>query len=90
MSNAKVLRGQMRQIVKELLPELIDSEFQKEQYKKLADEIMARLAIIEKHVASTLAEVNKRSKETTSYMMSQTIAASPVLMPKVGGEDEKN
>ncbi len=67
MSNAKVVRGQLRQIAKELLPEVINQE----QYEVLKKHIDSRINEIEAFVKKTLTEMNENHKNTMGYLVRQ-------------------
>lgn len=82
--NTKQLRGQLRQIVKEMIPELTQLEL----YNALQKANNARLEQIAKNVEEivknvndrveqTLKEVNDRSKDVQDFVMRQ--AAAPAL-----------
>lgn len=77
MSNeAKVIRGQIRQIAKELLPEALASEINKEQYRRLSTEIMSKLKLIEDNVKDTLLKLDQRSKDAQAYIIRQVNSAA--------------
>lgn len=76
MSNSiKQLRGQVRQIVKELLSEVLNDEL----VQALRKDIYTRLDAIDKHVKSTTQEMNDRTKETQSYVVRNLTLASTVV-----------
>jgi hypothetical protein len=72
MSNLKQLRGQLRQIAKELLPELLTGEF-REQMEQL---IKARMDQIEADTKKTMHEMNTRHKDTMGYLVRQVTVPS--------------
>lgn len=77
--NLKAIRGQLRQIVKELLTSELVAASQKQVY----DMLHKRLDAIDAHIKSQLEEMNERSKETQSYVvrnlaLSQVKAATKV------------
>lgn len=72
MSNIKMLRGQVRQIVKELLPEV----FKEELTKAIQKEIEERLNRVDSHVKAAVAEMNERSKETQNYVVRNLVLAT--------------
>lgn len=76
-SNAKVLRGQLRQIAKELLPEALSSVLVAEQYKQLQAEIHGKLQVIQAQVTETLTRLDERSKEMQMFVMRQ-VANGPM------------
>lgn len=65
MSDAKVIRGQLRQIAKEILPEVLAGEL----LVKLQQDNVARLNEIAKMVNDRLNEIDSRSKDVQSYIM---------------------
>lgn len=78
----KKIRGQLRIIAQELLPELLTTELKSAMYDRLTAVITARLSAIEKDIRATMDEINNRSKETQDYIIRNTSA--PIL--KVGEE----
>lgn len=77
MSNqAKVIRGQLRQIVKEMMPELLVAELKAEMYKNIADSLQAQLITVEKQVKDTLNKLDERSKDIQSYLVRQSMITS--------------
>lgn len=79
MSSIKMLRGQVRQIVKELLPEV----FKEELTKAIQKEIEERLNRVDNHVKAAVAEMNERSKETQSYVVRNlALANTQATAPK--------
>lgn len=70
MSNAKQLRGQMRQIVKELFPELVATEL----YSKLQEENKKQLDLIHKLVRESLERMDNRQKDVQSLIMREIAA----------------
>lgn len=69
MSNTKLLRGQMRQIVKELLPEILKEEL----YKAIEVEVIKRINSIEEFTKKKLEEMSLRHKETMMALLRHTI-----------------
>ena len=65
----KELRGQLRQIVKEVLPELLVTELKSALYAGLTKVISARLDAIQEDVKKTMDEINSRSKDVQDYMV---------------------
>lgn len=82
MSNqAKVLRGQMRQVVQEILPELIQQELKTALYKKLAEDMTSRVKAIEDNVKAVLDQLDQRSKDTLDYLVRQSIQVPQMNVP---------
>lgn len=87
MSNpAKMLRSQLRQIVKEILPDLLTSEMKSALHEQLRVEVQKRLDNVTKNVKETLDTIDQRSKDVQSYLVratTQTAAPTEVsLEPK--------
>lgn len=70
--NAKEVRKQLRAIVEEILPSVLESAVLKEVLKKLHEENMSRMDKIDGHVAQVLGVVNERSKDMMGYLVRQT------------------
>ncbi len=68
MSEIKQIRGQLRQIAKELLPELLHEQ----QYAALKAHVDARISEVEKFVKQTMTEMNERHKDTMGYLVRQS------------------
>lgn len=66
-AEVKQLRAQVRNVVKELLPEVLSFELETALYKKLED----RLKDLEAHVKKTVHEMNERHKDTMGYIVRQ-------------------
>lgn len=71
--NTKELRGQIRQIVKELLPEIMGSELIAAIDKKLSENVKK----IEGQVKETMHEMNERHKSTMSYLVREVTVVKP-------------
>jgi hypothetical protein len=65
---AKQLRGQMRQIIQEMLPNLLTHEVLKA--IKESNDVMVKS--LEKHVKETMKEMQERQKDTLGYLVRQT------------------
>ncbi len=73
MSNtAKELRGQLRQIVKELFPALVSTEL----YAKLQEENKKQLDLIHKLVRERLDHMESRQKDVQSIILREIANAS--------------
>lgn len=76
--DAKLLRGQLRQIVKEMLPELIKQEL----FTESTSLIRSRLEEINKMVKSELTRIDDRQKDIQALIMKELAASSlPKLEP---------
>jgi hypothetical protein len=70
-NEAKVIRGQVRQIAQELLPSILNQEFSQQIYSQLQKEITFKLEEIQAMVNTTLNDMNKRAQDVQAFMMSQ-------------------
>lgn len=77
--NLKQTRGQLRQIVKEVLPEVLTTELRSALYAEIAKVVSARLNSIEKDVKRTMDEINTRSKDATDYLVRNV--STPIQVP---------
>lgn len=65
MSDAKLIRGQMRQVVKEVLPEVLKEQM----FQELKNHVDARLSEVEKYIRETMDLMNTRQKEVLKYLV---------------------
>jgi len=72
MSDAKLIRGQVRQITKEILTDLIATEL----FAKLQEENIKQLNEIVKMVTERLDQIEQRSKDVQSYIMREMANSS--------------
>lgn len=70
---AKLIRGQTRQIAKEMLTEEAVKAITAEVLKAVSE----RLSNMEKNVRDTLALLDKRSKDVSGYLVRQASTPSP-------------
>ncbi len=70
--NVKFLRGQVRRIVKELLPDLFNTETAKGMERNVMTRVDSRLSEITKAVRETLDTVDKRSLDLQAYVVRNT------------------
>lgn len=68
MSNLKQLRGQLRQIAQEILPELIKEEL----FKHVLSAVNVHMAKLEGVVKKNLEDMNERQKNFQAYLIRQT------------------
>lgn len=66
----KDLRKQLRNVVKEILPEILTQE----QYLELKKHIDKNIKNIEKIVKDSMHEMNNRQKDTLDYLVRNTVA----------------
>lgn len=69
MNNAKILRGQVRQIVQEMWPELVKEEG----VRLLFVSTEKRMAALEKQMKEVLDKVDARSKDMQSMFVRQLL-----------------
>lgn len=77
----KAIRGQLRQIAKEMMPEVLASEL----LLKLQEEQKARLNELAKMVVDRLNEMDDRQKAVQSYIMRE---AANATTPQFSQADE--
>lgn len=65
--SAKALRNQLRQVVQEVLPEVLAGDL----YKKLQEYNTGRLDLITEEVRKTLQHLDDRSKSVQDYIVRQ-------------------
>lgn len=88
MSNqAKMIRGQMRQIVKELLPDMVEKELRTALHEKLASEVQKRLDNVTKSVKEVLETIDQRSKEIQGYLVRQSSTPMPPAAQPLAPEE---
>lgn len=79
--NVKFLRGQVRQVVKQLLPEVFSTETSKAMEKVLVTRIDSRLSEITKVVKEALDTMDKRSLDMQSYVVRNVaVPAAPAAV----------
>lgn len=78
-NQVKVIRGQVRQVVKELLPELLGNELIAAIEQQVSKSVHARMDYLSKNVKETLQAIDTRSKDATSYLVRQTTAPEGAL-----------
>jgi hypothetical protein len=69
----KAIRGQIRQIIKELLPDMINQELQTAMYKQLSGELSAKLLVIEGDIKKQLLEMDNRAKDVQNFIMREML-----------------
>lgn len=72
--NLKQIRGQLRQIAKELLPELLKQEIAQASYKNLKETITSQLTGIQTEVKKRLDLIDDRSKTIQNMMLREAVA----------------
>ncbi len=79
--DVKLIRGQLRQVVKEILPEMLKEVLGDALFKAHAEDINTKLKKIEENVRETLTLVDKRSKDSLSYLIRQTTENAVQTLP---------
>lgn len=80
--DVKELRKQLRNIVRELLPELLSQEQSTAIKKELQVQIEDRLKKIDQHVQDSMKSIDSRSKDVQAYIMRQINSE----LTKLGGK----
>lgn len=88
--NVKQVRGQVRQIIKELLPEILGSEVINTIEQKLTKQATARLELITKNVQDTMKQIDDRAKDVQAYLVRQTTTAAPLTAQPASVESDQN
>lgn len=86
--DAKVIRGQVRQVVKEVLPSILESEAFNALYSKLAKELQEKLEIIQYNVTESLKTMDGRSKDVQQFIMNQVQAEMAKNAPKAPSQGD--
>lgn len=84
-ANVKLLRGQVRQAVKELFPELVKSEL----YQDASKLIKERLDIVHEMVRSELNRIDERQKDIQGLVMRE-LASGRLPTPSVSEESPES
>lgn len=69
----KQLRGQLRQITKEILPEVLSQELANGVHKRLSGEISTKLLNIELMIKERLDAMDARSKDIQEFILRKSI-----------------
>lgn len=72
MSDAKVIRGQVRQVVKEVMPEILRAEITEQVRKELTAKFDRRFTELAKHLQATMDAIEQRSKDVQAYVVRQS------------------
>lgn len=76
MSNSKQIkeiRGQVRQIVQDVLPGVFTAELQTALYKQISGELMAKLQVIDQELKRQLQTIDERAKDVQSFLMREVV-----------------
>lgn len=76
--NIKVIRGQVRQAVKELMPEVMSAELKTAAYKEISEELGRRLEFINTQVLTQLELMDQRSKDMQNFVTREILASVQV------------
>lgn len=77
MSDAKLVREQIKNVLDEKLPEILQEEVIKAISKKVDEHLVARLKQIEGHIGETLKRIDERSKDVQSFIVRELTKAVP-------------
>ncbi len=80
--DAKLIRGQVRQIVKEILPEVLKVEFAESIRKELTEQLRASMVPLDADVRLSMDNLNKRYQELASYILRQFEASVAPVVPE--------
>lgn len=78
MSDAKIIRGQLRQIVKEELENVMLAEMRVVISRQITAEMMKKLSALEDMIREKLTVIDERSKDTMGYLVRQSTQAASV------------
>lgn len=73
--NAKALRKSLRNVVQEILPEILNSEMVDAIKSKLSQELGLRMDVIAKDAQKTLSAIDERQKDFQNFLLRQAVAA---------------
>lgn len=77
--NIKALRKSVRNIVQELLPEILSAELADAIKSKLSQELGLRMDVIAKDAQKTLSAIDERQKDFQNFLLRQAVeAAAPI------------
>jgi len=77
-STVKQMRSQIRQVVKDILPEVLNAELMAALEKRM----LSKVDGIAANVKETLHKIDERSKDVQSYMVRQATLTPPVETKK--------
>ena len=93
-SDIKIIRGQVRQVVAEILPDLLKEAFYKEIGKLVTErlDVVGRnmddlIKAVNERVEGTLNAINERSKDIQDLVIRSV--AAPAVQPQVAAENDK-
>lgn len=69
--DTKLIRGQVRQVVKETLPSLLQTEVFHEMYATLQKEMIAKLEYIHNDIQESLKRMNSKAQDVQAFMLNQ-------------------
>lgn len=87
MSASKELRKSLRNVVQDLLPDLLKSEFGTSLHKDISKVIQTRLDVMMKEIQDTLKTIDQRSKDVQGYLVRSTL--KPVAANQEGDKNEE-
>jgi hypothetical protein len=84
MRDQKELRKQLRNVVRDLLPETLTKEMQDSITRTIQDFMTKRLNLISNDITAQLTKMSERSKDVQDFIMRQALATtqSPVAKPE--------
>lgn len=72
MSDAKDIRKQLKNVVKDELKSVVLAELKAEISREVTKELMAKLKALEDMIREKLTVIDERSKDTMSYLVRQS------------------
>ena len=75
--DAKLIRGQVRQVAQEILTQEVGKALALDIQKALLAHLDARLDAIDKHIKSQLEAIDQRAKDLQSYLVRTTSEIKP-------------
>lgn len=79
--NAKALRKSVRNVVQQILPEILTSEMVDAIKKKLSEELTLRMDVIAKDAQNTLKNIDERQKDFQNFLVKEVAKSSPLPAP---------
>lgn len=81
MSDVKLIRKQLRNVIQEMGPEILNEQAFKIGLARLQTQVEGRLTDLEKHVKETLVKIEERNKDVQNFIMRAVTSPSAVQEP---------
>lgn len=69
--NFKAIRKQIRNVVKEFLPDVLSTEYTASIHKRLSEELTQRMDVIANGARETLKNIDERQKDFQNYVVKE-------------------